>query len=56
MNQEPTVRKTLTVATCWTCNFTVSGSNILIEVRTPSNNITVYWVGTIEYQSVSTDA
>ena len=44
MNQEPTDRKTLTVATC------------LIEVRTPSNNITVYWVGTIEYQSVNTDA
>lgn len=40
----------------WTCTFTALGNDILIEVQTPGETITVYWVATIEYQSVSTDA
>ncbi|OFW42313.1 MAG: hypothetical protein A3J28_14935 [Acidobacteria bacterium RIFCSPLOWO2_12_FULL_60_22] len=41
----------------WSCPFSVDGSNNLaIQVRTPTQTITVYWVATIEYQSVSTDA
>ena len=42
----------------WACTFSPSGSGneILIQVQTPGETITVYWTATIEYQSVSTDS
>ena len=35
--------------------FTKSGNDILVQVKGHDSQ-TVYWVGTIEYQSVKTDA
>ena len=42
-------------ATGWTCTMSPSGNDILVRVKTDTA-ITVYWVATIEYQSVSTDS
>jgi hypothetical protein len=42
-------------ATGWTCTFAVSGNNIEVRVQSGAD-ITVYWVATIERQSVGTDS
>jgi hypothetical protein len=43
--------------TTWAVTFHVSGTNLQIQVATPSDSsITVNWVATIEYQSVGTNS
>ena len=39
----------------WSIALNVSGNNVLLQVTGPAAT-TIYWVATVEYQSVSTDA
>ncbi|OFW40964.1 MAG: hypothetical protein A3J28_03545 [Acidobacteria bacterium RIFCSPLOWO2_12_FULL_60_22] len=43
------------VPTGWSIAFNTSGNNVLVQVTGPAAT-TIYWVATVEYQSVSTDA
>ena len=43
-------------ASQWNCTFGISGNNLLVQVQTPGETITVHWVATIELQSVSTSS
>ena len=55
-SSQPNVTGPITAGTAssWGCDFTTSGNDVLVRVKGESAD--VYWVATVEYQSVSTDS